>query len=300
MTVSADPTNVATGDPITVKVQLTGRGALESLALPDQPAWRDFKTYPPTTRVDTVDPLGLQGSKLFEQIVMPQSTAIHALPALAFSFFDPEQKAYRAISKAPIPLTVRPGGSTPAPTAGSASRRQDNAPANQDIVPIKDRLGPLAQISAPLVIQPWFLALQGIPALAFVFTWLWRRRNDTYANNPRLRRQRMTALIMRNGLAELRKYASENQSDKFFASLFRLLQEQIGERLDLPASAITEAVIDEHLRPRTAPESLIAELHELFQLCNLARYAPIQSSQELAALIPRFQSVVESLKGLKL
>ena len=38
-------------------------------------------------------------------------------------------------------------------------------------------------------------------------------------------------------------------SDEFFAVLFRLLQEQLGERLDLPASAITEAVIEERLSP---------------------------------------------------
>ena len=72
------------------------------------------------------------------------------------------------------------------------------------------------------------------------------------------------------------------------------------ERLDLPASAITEAVIDEHLRPRELPEIIIGPLHELFQLCNLARYAPIKSSQELAAIVPKFERVVGSLQSLKL
>ena len=105
---------------------------------------------------------------------------------------------------------------------------------------------------------------------------------------------------MRNGLAELRKLAAENNSDQFFASLFRLLQEQIGERLDLPASAITEAVIEEHLLPRGLPDSIIVPLQELFQLCNLARYAPIRTSQELAAIIPKFESVADSLQKLKL
>ena len=55
MTVSAGPTNVAAGDPVTVKVQISGRGAFDSLALPEQNAWRDFKTYPPTTKVETTD-----------------------------------------------------------------------------------------------------------------------------------------------------------------------------------------------------------------------------------------------------
>src|SRR4030095_4411500 len=49
MTSSAAPTNVAVGDPITVKVQIAGRGAFDSLMLPAQEGWREFKTYPPTS-----------------------------------------------------------------------------------------------------------------------------------------------------------------------------------------------------------------------------------------------------------
>ena len=50
MAVTAGPTNVAVGDPITVRVQISGHGALDALTLPDQPAWRDFKAYPPTVQ----------------------------------------------------------------------------------------------------------------------------------------------------------------------------------------------------------------------------------------------------------
>ena len=73
----------------------------------------------------------------------------------------------------------------------------------------------------------------------------------------------------------------------------------MGERLDLPASAITEAIIDERLRGRNLPEPVLSELHELFQVCNLARYAPHKSSQELAALIPRLESVLKALQSWK-
>jgi len=93
--------------------------------------------------------------------------------------------------------------------------------------------------------------------------------------------------------------AAEKNSDEFFATLFRLLQEQLGERLDLPASAITEAVIDERLRPRGVNGETLASLHELFQTCNLARYAPIKSSQELAAIIPKLEAALNQLRGWK-
>jgi hypothetical protein len=300
MSITAGPTNVAAGDPVTVKVQISGRGTLDSLALPEQNAWREFKTYPPTTKLDTTDALGLQGNKTFEQLVVPQSPDIKALPPVSFSFFDPDQKSYRTLTQPAIPLVVRPGGSAPAPTVAATTRTAaDNPPPAQDIVHIKPRLGTMAQIAPPLVQQPWFLALQAVPLLAWLSALVWRRRTEMLANNPRLRRRRQVAQIIRQGLLELRQFASDKKSDDFFATLFRLLQEQLGERLDLPASAITEAVIEEHLRPRGAPEANLASLHELFQACNLARYAPIRTSQELAAVIPKLEAMLRELQGLK-
>jgi len=45
----------------------------------------------------------------------------------------------------------------------------------------------------------------------------------------------------------------------------------MGEQLDLPASSITEAVIDEHLR-RARPRSHIGADPGAVPACNLARY----------------------------
>jgi hypothetical protein len=41
-------------------------------------------------------------------------------------------------------------------------------------------------------------------------------------------------------------------------------------------------------------------LQELFQACNLARYAPTQSGPELAAIIPKLESVLRELQQMKL
>src|SRR5207249_1525160 len=115
--------------------------------------------------------------------------------------------------------------------------------------------------------QPWFLGAQGVPVLLWLSLFVWRKRADALANNPRLRRQREVAARVRAGLKELRAHAVAQKSAEFFVTLFRILQEQLGERLDLPASAITEAVIDERLRPRGLPEDAVRSLHELFQIC---------------------------------
>lgn len=300
LTVAAGPTNVAVGDPITVRVQISGRGGFDAVKLPEQKAWVNFKAYQPVGNLQTSDPLGLQGTKTFEQIVSPESADLKELPAFSFSFFDPEARAYRTLKQPAQPLVVRPAATVSTPLLTALPRQNETAPPPaQDIVHIKTRPGSVQRITPPLLQQPWFVAVPGVPVLAWMFAVGWRRRADALANNPRLRRQRAVAQLVRAGLVELRTQAAARNSDAFFATLVRLLQEQLGERLDAPASAITEAVVDEKLRPRGMPEALLKELHELFQACNLARYAPVQSSRELTAFIPRVESVLARIQEVK-
>jgi len=293
MAVNAGPTNLVAGDPITLRVQISGHGSLDSITFPDQSNWDNFKVYSPTAKVNLNDQMGLDGNKTFEEIVTPESSDIKSLPPIVFSFFNPDEKKYHTLSNPATPLIVR--AATPGAMPAATAPAENSRPA-ADVIPLKQHLGELAQIRSPLVQQPWFFALQGVPVLALISSVIWRKRKESLANNPRLRRQRQVAQIVREGLQQLHQLAAERNSDEFFATLFRLLQEQLGERLDLPASAITEAVIDERLRPRGVDAETLASLHELFQTCNLARYAPIKSSQELEAIIPKLETVLNRLR----
>ena len=295
---SAGPTTVTVGDPITVRVQISGRGALDAVTLPVQDAWKNFKTYPPTTKLETTDQFGFQGTKTFEQIISPQNSDVHELPALTFSFFNPDDGQYHTLTQPAVPLVVKAAGATPLPQmAASKNSTEEKLP--QDILPIKENLGTLMPNQIPLVAQPAFLAAQSLPVLAFLAAFIRRKRTDSLANNPRLRRRRAVAQLIHIGLGDLKKFAAENNSDEFFALLFRLLQEQLGERLDCPASAITENVVEENSILRGAAEPTRHELRELFQLCNQARYAPVRGTSELNSVAAKFEQVVVELQEVK-
>jgi hypothetical protein len=304
MTATAGPSDVTVGDPITVRVKISGGGALDAVALPPQDAWKNFKTYPPTTKLETSDQFGFQGTKTFEQIISPLNNDVHELPPLVFSFFNPEDGRYHTQKSLAAPLTVHAAGATPLP-AMAANKNPAEEKQVQDILPLKNDLGTLTQLSVgrdavePILLKPVFLAVQSIPVLAFLAAFIWRKRTDNLANNPRLRRQRAVAQLVRDGLGDLKKFATENKSEEFFALLFRLLQEQLGERLDCPATAITENVLDEHSALRTAPPTLRTALHELFQLCNQARYAPVRGTGELNSVAAKFEKAVGELQEVK-
>src|SRR5207244_3188463 len=119
------------------------------------------------SKIETTDAVGLEGSKSFEQVVVPQTTELKELPSLAFSFFDPEKKTYTTLGQPAMPLVIRPTSPPQGPAVLAAQPQGPGAPLPPtDIVHIKTRPGPLVAVSGPWVMHPWFVALQGVPVLA--------------------------------------------------------------------------------------------------------------------------------------
>ena len=97
---TVSPLQVKVGDPITVRVTLTGDGKIKDTALPtiNSP---DFKTYDPKVTVD-------EKGKTQEQVVIAINDKVNEIPALSFSYFDPLAKAYRTVKQGPFKITVTP------------------------------------------------------------------------------------------------------------------------------------------------------------------------------------------------
>jgi hypothetical protein len=305
LTATVGPTNVTVGDPVTVRVQISGRGALDAIQLPDQSALNNFKIFPPTSKTEITDQLGLEGAKTFEEIVTPQSSDVREWPQFSFSFFDPDDGKYHTLTQPAVPLAVHSAGANVMPTIATTKNSAPENQTPQDILPIKENLGTLAEIPAgrdsiePLISKPFFLAVQAVPVLALLAAFIWRKRADNLANNPRLRRKIAVEKLVQTGIADLQKLAAQNKSEEFFALLFRLLQEQLGERLDCPATAITENVVEENSILRGANETARNDLRELFQLCNQARYAPVRGTSELNSVAAQFEKTVGELQEVK-
>jgi len=294
----AGPTSVAVGDPITLKIRIAGRGAFDTVTLPpnNETAWREFKTYPPTAKLETSDPMQMEGSKYFEQVITPQNAEVKEVPPFVFSFFDPAGNDFRTLTHPAIPLTVHATAATPQPTVlSTGATPAEGQEQGEEIVHIKPMPGRLRAVGPPLLERPGFLAWQALAPLAWICALARRKQKEKLANNPRLRRQRQVAGLVRQGLADLARSAAANDAEKFYATVLRLLQERLGERLDLPAPAITEAVVEDlkGLRPETP-----ALLHELFHACNQYRYTPEHTSREMASLIPKVKAALQGLQAM--
>ena len=299
---TAAKNEVVVGDPVILQVSVTGVGTWDSVQLPLMDSWHDFKIYPPNSEFKPLDDLGIQGVKNFELVVVPENSGVKEIPAMAFSYFDTDARQYQIINLKPIPLKVRASSGAPVqPTvsSGEVKAAADEPAAAKDILHIKPHFGTSVSLSAPALGSPWFWAVNTLPLLGWAMLVFQRKQAERAARDPRAQRARAVAQSEAAGLSELSKLAAASKSREFFDLLARLLQERLGERLDAPASAITEAVLDEQLAPLGASSELRAALHALFQACNQARYAPVSDVAKLDALVEQARTTLGLLTALE-
>lgn len=204
---SADgsPAAVQVGDPVTMKLRVSGRGnfdRVEAPALQNPDGWR---SYPPSSefKKDDPDELGLSGTKTFAMAVIPEEKKTQ-MPAFTFSYFDPEAEKYVTLASDPAPLQVdgaKPAAATPRPAPVAATATPEPTPAKPAPV-ATDILGPLYETGprksfTPLYARREFLIAQCVPAAALflLLAYRLRRRPDTTAaRNAALRREKTTLL----------------------------------------------------------------------------------------------------------
>ena len=148
--------------------------------------------------------------------------------------------------------------------------------------------------------RPGFIALQLLPLLAWGGSVLLRRRREFLLRNPRhVRRLEVQRRVLR-GLASMREHAAAQRADAFYAELYHVLQEQLGEKLDLPASAISSEIVEHRLQGSLAHPDLVEAVESLFRHCDHARYAPQATGQDLTKLLSQAEATLKQLQSLSL
>ncbi|MEI6084473.1 MAG: BatD family protein [Verrucomicrobiota bacterium] len=268
LTVEAKPTEVAVGDPITVTVKIAGNGNIDTVPAIQLKGLEDFKTYDPTTKT-TKNELNTTGERVLQQVLIAKDTSVTQLPAVQLPYFDPVAKAYKVSGHAPIPLKIKAGGQAAVLTGSQRARPQEKL--GQDIVYLKGERGELPERLPPI----WLLNLVPVLGLAGALAWKWRR--DRLAGNVAYARRSRAARNARQALAR-------NEPVQ------RVLQEYLGDRLNIPAAGITAAVADEHRLP--------AAVREIFEACDAAQFAGVQTDVNM--LKQKLERVIDELENATL
>jgi hypothetical protein len=164
------PSNADAGDPMTLRMRVTGSGSfdrVDSSMLEHLDRW---KTYPPKSSFNTSDPIGFSGMKTFEQPVIASKPGVQTLPALSFSYFDPNARKYETARSAPLSVTISPsqGDSTltASQVAAAAGPKTENKSA-EALRPDHPEVGRRTHSLFPQYLQRGFLVIPSLLVLTF-------------------------------------------------------------------------------------------------------------------------------------
>jgi len=143
-----------------------------------------WKTYPPKSTFKASDAVGYKGEKTFEQPLIASKPGVQTLPGLAFSYFDPTARRYETARSGSLSVTISPSAADRSLSAPQAPATASTvAPANSPAVPASRGLRAdhvVAEAGSrslvPLYLQPRFLAIPSLFALALGGGWLALRR----------------------------------------------------------------------------------------------------------------------------
>ena len=265
--VSASPTTVAVGDPITLTIKTSGEGNIDTVPVPKLTGLDDFKTYDPTSKT-TKNELGTEGGRDFQQVLIAKGTDVKQLPEIRLPYFDPVAQRYEIAKWGPMPLTVKAGSTGGTAILGGGMTARTTEKLGQDIVYLKGELGPV-DTTVPLCSTPAFWFLNFLPVVSLAGVGLWKRRAERLRGDVAYARRSRAATNARKLLSTARDYDQ----------IQRALQNYLGDRLNIPVSGITASVVDEQLVPRGLGEDLVARLKACFEACDNARFAGLGNSE---------------------
>ena len=244
--------------------------------------------------------LGINGIKVFEQVIIPEKEIVKEVPRIEIAYFDPKAESYKILSQGPFALKVKPSTksnliSTISLPENDSSDLEDEKPKQSEIIWIKYEIGPLGQ-ATPFVTHPTFWLLQSIPLLFFVGSLIWRRKKNALADNPKLRRQMQVERNTRQSIKKLINLAEKNKTLEFHKELAVVLREQIGLKLDIPAEGITGDSINESIAKSNIKPKALDKLYMLFNNCDAASYAASHSTADLRKCLIDLKEVIDELK----
>ncbi|MCL6589030.1 MAG: BatD family protein [Firmicutes bacterium] len=277
-TVSASPTEeVLQGDPITVKMAVSGEGNLQVIAPPRLADTNGLKVYDAQRKSN-----GDQGAEVsFEQVVIPLDPNIKQIGPFTLNYFNPATGRYQQQTQGPIPVTVKPNPNFKAGAGwgdeGSAKKEE----VGKDLVFIKDNPGSLEPKNNRLDRKPWFWLLQLLPLLGLAGAFQYRKRLEfLQADTAHSRAVRASSAASRR-LAKIKGLLAAGELDNLLEELHQTLRGYLGEKFKLASAGMTGNVV-EALKTKTIPGEVLTQIREFFDQYDFYRFTGAKLEPETA------------------
>ena len=281
-----DKKEVKAGDPITLRIIVSGTGNLKLIKQPVVAFPNGFDKYDPKVTDKTkLTNAGVGGSMVYDYLAVPRNQGKYTIPSVSFTYYDVDANAYKTLHTQPFVVNVAPGD-------GKSSSEDFNNPADNDIHALKT--GPTDTTSVGdffLGSAAYWISLL-LPLIAFVVLLvIFRQRAIENADIVKMRGKRANK-IARKRLKRASRLMFEHNSAEFYDEVMRALWGYVSYKLNMPVESLSKENIKEKLASRGVNDEIIGKFISALEECEFERYAP---GDEAGNMEKTFQSAMTAI-----
>lgn len=282
LTPSISQTELQTNDAVTIKLDITGAGNMKLLKTPSIDWPEGFEPYDPKVTNDfKTTTSGVSGTKSIEYLAIPRSAGEYTIPAVKFSYFDIEEKAYKTLSTPEYTIHVKRGaGSAESATNEGAvvsyTQKEDIKQLGTDIryIDTKPLSGKTDRFADRLQNTDLIWLFYLVPfVLACILLIVLRKQIKENSDITRVRYKRANKVAQKR-LRAAAAAMKANDNGAFYAAIEQAAWTYLSDRLSIPTAELNKDNIASLLRQKGVSEQLISDVNNVLSTAEFARYAP--------------------------
>lgn len=312
---SIDKNDVEVGDPVTLRMKISGKGNINSVQNPKLPIMENFKVYDSSTSSSVnKEKEQVSGEKITETVIVPKRPGLYEIPSASFSYFDPQTGEYRTLKTEAHRLNVKPvAGETYSSTNTPSTippQDQDTGlePASKENVDLvskdirfiksQDDKKYLPDANLPKNPIYWGFNLFWV-LLSVVFAVLSSRKNIHLSDSKGFRMRR-SQRVAQGKLRLAAKLMKQSKTDEFYAEISHAVLGYFADKFNIPLQAVTIFKVEE-LSAEYITSELLGKIKKLFGEMSLGRFSKMQNDQEhMSDVYDLAQEVLASFEKVKL
>ena len=288
-------TETKANDPVSMRIIVSGTGNLKLIKQPIVNIPKDFDKYDPKITDQTkLTANGLEGSKIYDILIVPRHQGKYEIPPVEFTYFNTATNKYETAKSEGFTLDVAKGSG--AGTVSDFSGQEDLQELNKDIRYIKTGPADVQGLDDFFFGSVAYWVSLAVLALIFISLFvIFRQRAIDNANVTKMRGKKANKVATKR-LKKASKLMKDNKPSEFYDEVLRALWGYVGDKLSMPVEQLSHDNISQRLAERQVDESTIAQFIEALDECEFERYAPGDPKGNMNKVYEKAMTAIERIE----
>ena len=277
VTLSRD--NVKADESITLTVEISGNGNIQLADLPEPQIPTSIERYDPKYKENISTKItGISGNKRNEYLLIPRYRGVYKIPAITFSYFDPEKEEYITLTSDDLEVNVTDGPQAtnqPGTTQPGQPDKSTVTALGEDILFIHTKSGGFKKPGKPFFNSLGHALAGGSILLAFLVLFGIARFRSSFRPDVRKTASRKAAGKAERVLKSAKIYVDKGDIKQFYAALTEALQAYFKDKFRLEQSAFSAEAATTTIQQKGGSDDLIMDVAHLLKQADMARFAPL-------------------------